>query len=477
MAGTGKSTLARTIADSFAKKKLLGASFFFSRGRGDLGYARKFFTTIAAQLAGKVPFLRYQISKTIAENPQIIREGLGEQWKHLILYPLLQLEERSLPPQTLVLVIDALDECQGKDDVRLLLRLLPEINGLRGLKVRIFITSRPENPILCGFRQMSKDAHQDFPLHNIDQVTAQHDIFIFLSHELEDIRRQFCLHQGWPSNDSIQILVHRASGLFIYAATACRFIRRAKYSSPEDRLTLLLQAPIASSPDGTLDEIYTQVLERSILGDSDGQKKIELGAKFREIVGPIVVLFDTLASAPLAKLISSPERIILAVLGDLHSVLNISDSQDHLIQLLHPSFRDFLLDSNRCPNPFWIDQRKIHEDLAKSCLRVMSDCLKKDICSLETPGVLSSTVSYGLIKQCLPKELQYACRYWVEHLQRSETLLYNDGEIYSFLQKHLLHWLEALSLMGRTSEGVLAIISLESHIPVSPFYSILDNPN
>jgi hypothetical protein len=251
----------------------------------------------------------------------------------------------------------------------------------------------------------------------------------------------------------------------------------AKYSFPEDSLTLLLQAPIASSLGGTLDEIYTQVLKHSILGDSDGQKKIELGAKFKEIVGPIIVLFDTLASAPLAKLISSPERIMLAVLDDLHSVLDISDCQDHPIQLLHPSFRDFLLDSNRCPDSFWIDQRKIHEDLAKSCLRVMFNCLKKDICSLETPSVLSSTVPEDLIKQCLPKELQYACRYWVDHLQGSESLLCDDVEIYSFLQKHLLHWLEALSLMGRTSEGVLAIISLESHIPVSHFYSILDNPN
>src|SRR5208282_1137992 len=98
-------------------------------------------------------------------------------------------EERSPRPQTLVLVIDALDECEGENDVRLLLRLLPEIKGLRSLKVRIFITSRPETPIRFGFRQMSVDAHQDFALHNIDQVITQHDIFIFLSHELEDIRR------------------------------------------------------------------------------------------------------------------------------------------------------------------------------------------------------------------------------------------------------------------------------------------------
>ena len=51
MAGTGKSTIARTVAKLFADRSQLGASFFFSRGRGDLGHAKKLFTTVAAQLA------------------------------------------------------------------------------------------------------------------------------------------------------------------------------------------------------------------------------------------------------------------------------------------------------------------------------------------------------------------------------------------------------------------------------------------
>ena len=164
---------------------------------------------------------------------------------------------------------------------------------------------------------------------------------------------------------------------------------------------------------------------------------------------------------------------MLAVLGDLHSVLDISDNQNHPIQLLHPSFRDFLLDSNRCSDLFWIDQRKTHEDLARSCLRVMIDHLKEDICGLEAPGTSCSTVSDEVIKQCLPKELQYACRYWVQHLQRSKTLLCDNAEIHSFLREYLLHWFEALSLVGKTSEGILVITSLESTVVVREVYRTL----
>jgi hypothetical protein len=47
MAATGKSTIARTVVCEFNKEERLGTSFFFE-GRGDLGYASMFFTTVAA---------------------------------------------------------------------------------------------------------------------------------------------------------------------------------------------------------------------------------------------------------------------------------------------------------------------------------------------------------------------------------------------------------------------------------------------
>jgi len=51
MAGTGKSTIALTIADQIASCNRLGASFFFTRDEGDLANGRKFFTGLASQLA------------------------------------------------------------------------------------------------------------------------------------------------------------------------------------------------------------------------------------------------------------------------------------------------------------------------------------------------------------------------------------------------------------------------------------------
>ena len=55
---------------------------------------------------------------------------------------------------------------------------------------------------------------------------------------------------------------------------------------------------------------------------------------------------------------------------------------------------------------------------------------------------------------------QYAFLYWVQHLQKIDTLLQDQDGVDDFLRLHLLHWLEALAWLGRTSEGILALISL-----------------
>jgi NACHT domain len=469
MAGTGKSTVARTVAENFAKEKRLGASFFFSRGRGDLGNANKFFTTIAAQLTGAIPSLASHISEVLSNNREIIRQGLAEQWKHLIFQPVSRLKDTAIQSQIFVLVIDALDECEGEDDIRLILQLLARIKSMRGIQLRVFITSRPETHIRFSFRKLPDDNHEDFALHDIDEAIAQHDISLFLFNELQNIRKEHEIDEGWPSNKSVDSLARDAKGLFIYAATACRFIGSSKPPSPEDRLALLLQGSNASkSPTVELDKIYIQVLEHSVIGDSDDKEKEELAKQFKRIVGSIVLFFDMLTVDALAKLICIQKRTILAVLRNLHSVLDVPESQDRSIQLVHPSFRDFLLDKARCIEPkFCIDQKPLHKDICLSCIRLMSDHLEKDICKLKHPGILISKVDRSLIQYYISAEIQYACRYWVEHLLQSDLVLRDNDNVHQFLKDHFLHWMETLSLLGRTSDGVLMVRELESMSAVS----------
>lgn len=97
----------------------------------------------------------------------------------------------------------------------------------------------------------------------------------------------------------------------------------------------------------------------------------------------------------------------------------------------------------------------------------MSEYLRRDLCKLGQPGILIDEIEKRKIEDCLPPDVQYACRYWIPHLKESKVALFDNNKVFPFLQKHLLHWLEAMSLMRQTSEGVIAISSLESIITVS----------
>ena len=110
MAGTGKSTIARTVARRFQENGCLGASFFFSRGQEDRGDATKLFTTLARQLTDALPGLKRYVCDAITKDSTIGCQSLTNQWTQLILRPLLMLEESLLLSVVLVFVIDALDE-------------------------------------------------------------------------------------------------------------------------------------------------------------------------------------------------------------------------------------------------------------------------------------------------------------------------------------------------------------------------------
>ena len=298
IAGTGKSTISRTIAAELADKKRLAASFFFSRGRGDIGHAGKFFTSLATQLAHSLPVLRPSISTAIEKHLDIFEQGLSEQWKHLILEPL-----KSAPAQSIqmVVVIDALDECDNMKDIQLIIRLLEEAKDLDTIRLRIFITSRPEIPIFDGFRQLSGEAYQDFVLHDIPPYTVREDITIFFQQKLSLVKSKHGFKTPWPDETTIELLVEKADGLFIFAATTYRFIQEDY--DPEEQLSLILKENTPSPlPTKPLDEMYTRLLQHSIVGKRDGEELV------RQIVGSIVIMLDVMPVRNLAALLQISTR-------------------------------------------------------------------------------------------------------------------------------------------------------------------------
>ena len=201
MAGTGKSTIARTVTQLLADNGQLGASFFFKKGEGERGNASRFFTTIVTDLMGNVPGLISGIRKALDADPAISHKALKDQFEKLILWPLSQ--TMPLKASRLIIVIDALDECERDEDIRAILRLLSQTKGLEPVSLQVFVTSRPELPIRLGFKKMPDGTYQDLILHEVPRPTIEHDITLFLEYQLREIREQRSLSVDWPGRDRI----------------------------------------------------------------------------------------------------------------------------------------------------------------------------------------------------------------------------------------------------------------------------------
>ncbi|TDL14915.1 hypothetical protein BD410DRAFT_697414, partial [Rickenella mellea] len=107
LAGTGKTTIAHSVAEYYDERKQLGASFFFSRDQQDRRDTHQVISTIAYQLGKAYPEVGKQIAAAI-KNQNPLHSNSRTQFRQLIVEPLSTLSRQNSQPT--VVVIDALDE-------------------------------------------------------------------------------------------------------------------------------------------------------------------------------------------------------------------------------------------------------------------------------------------------------------------------------------------------------------------------------
>ncbi|CAI7602264.1 unnamed protein product [Penicillium viridicatum] len=404
-----------------------------------------------------IPQINPLLQEAVRDNPGISTKAMREQFEKLLLQPFRNLEQSRISIQTMVIIIDALDECEGDNDIRLILQLLPRLQNIAAIRLRVLLTSRPDLSVRLGFLKIAGDAHMDFVLHDVPLEVIKHDISLFLDYRLREIRTERFLPANWPGNKSFQKLVALSVPLFIFAATICRIFEEPDWD-PIDSLTEILTRQNGQSK---LDKTYLPVLDRLLSRQHDKHKE-KLVSEFQHVIGAIVTLESPLSVLSLAKLLDLPERLVHLRLDPLHSVIRVPDTKTVPVRLFHLSFRDFLLDPDtQKKTSFGIDEMEMHCKLATQCL-LMCQNLRKNICGLPIDGTERTEIHRQTIDINLAPELQYACRYWAYHLVKcmdADNMMYSSllFLMRKFLQKYLLYWLEAMSILGLTSE-ILGIL-------------------
>ncbi|RAH58519.1 WD domain-containing protein [Aspergillus piperis CBS 112811] len=480
MAGTGKSTIARTAAKMFNDQLLLGASFFFSRSNADRADPDRLFPTLARQLADVLPGFATHLKDSIQQKHGVAQQSLDQQWRCLLLEPLSALSDKFSDPMVLVLVIDALDECQnGRIYAQSVVKLLATARTLKKVRLRIFVTSRPEDYLADGFTQIPSTTYYDVMIDGTGDLTTERDIRIFLEDKLSEIalikQPKGRTQEAWPGKERAEKLIERCGRLFIAAATACRLLEATGFL--DATLDLLLNTNkqhVSLTKD--IDELYKFVLKQAIT--ERGPDSIYLIPLFQLVVGSVITMPEALSLRNLATLLREPCGNIRIILKNLKSVLVVPEDDDSQVSIFHLSFRDFLVDPNRCDDEnLLIDEKEANKTLFHRCMDVLREqgSLRRNICNIEHPGTTAVEVSQEIINKHLPHEVQYACWYWGTHINCAGSFQTKETtQLMNFLKEHFTHWLEVLSLTRRMSHASPTMTELKTRVAPGDYPELLE---
>jgi hypothetical protein len=244
---------------------------------------------------------------------------------------------------------------------------------------------------------------------------------------------------------------------------------------PMDRF----KAVVAGTPESgmethVLDDMYGRILRDIVTEDE------EAVAMFRSVMGQILTSLELPSMNALTAMRTyfpsedgryEVERVIKL----MSSLVTGTVDPQTPIRPLHASFYDFLTDRSRS-DKFFVDVSSMERKLAFASLQVMKGGLRFNICSLESSYLPNSAILdlETRIKELIPAELSYACRFWGTHVRATsfEPSLAQEVEAF-FDGERLLFWLETLALMKCLDDSVESLSSIADWLTVRVFSSSL----
>jgi len=296
------------------------------------------------------------------------------------------------------------------------------------------------------------------------------DITLFLKTYLSEFAASiggFSRVLSWPAENDVATLVKKSGGLFIYTETILKLVTAD--NSPMDRLRLIISMPDSTTDEGSsgLDGLYNQIIE-------DGYTKGVSDSFFEQlrlILATIVLVFNPLSRSSLATLLDVGSRTILASLRSLHSLILVPDNNSDPIRPFHKSFPDYVTDQSRCKDAkYYINPGVYHAKIVIRCLELMDLRLKKNICNLPKYAMNEDVTDLPTRRmQYIGDAVDYSCRFWGKHLMLASGA--DEGDVAqilvllnNFFRRHLLTWLEVLSIGNDLSRAIHSLLDAEQWV-------------
>ncbi|TEB24123.1 hypothetical protein FA13DRAFT_1818112 [Coprinellus micaceus] len=371
-AGSGKTAIAGSVAETCKEGGLLAASFFFSSfsGSAERSSKRGLIATLAYHMSqiDTLHHFKAHLHVAVDRHPDIFRKNLKEQARCLILGPFRKVHDDQPQESRIgwpkVVIIDGLDEVivaphhdstgqriqrTSEDDQVEILNVLVTISRDPFFPFRIFVASRPESNITKFFDTDAQDTAVRLFLDS--KYNPDADVERFLVSKFAHIRRHAGISSAsWPGQPTLDRLVEMSSGQFIVPTTIIRWVEAGV---PQLQLAEVMQLEQPKSetknPFATLDALYLHILQRAHNPDDDPLLVVKW------IVCITSAAFTSSTQKPphaafWRQFLEKVEGEFSYRLGPITSLVSVPRPNDisSPITIYHKSLTDFLSSPTRC---------------------------------------------------------------------------------------------------------------------------------
>jgi hypothetical protein len=431
MAGVGKTTIAATMAQEWKREHRLAGRFFFTpNSRAGSGIS-EFCLTIARDMFILMEPIRASLRSAILETPSS-HFGFQEKLEKLVIQPLAEYDSN------VFIVIDAVDNCDFEGRQKLLETLLAMLP--KAPKVKVLLTSRPIPDIEKGLHAPTLVESCAMDL----QQASKKDIRRYVEKELKDF-----------SVDDREMVIARSDGLFIWASTACNFLKNSR--RPKQVLKY-----IEMKTADNIDKLYFEVMKQA-------SEDFEERSMLVNVLRIILSAFEPVSATTVQALLPQVDEVGTFI-QDLGSVIR-SLTPDQPIQIIHPTFREFLLDSNRSKE-YHVDSASAHALMTRGCVEALHDSLSFDVFGLLRPGdpiPLNEDIQdlESKIAAKITPILTYASNHWPYHATKAVGMEETPPVVRGFLCESLLNWIEFESWRGRIGQCIMSLSHLNTAVKAS----------
>jgi hypothetical protein len=439
--GAGKSVIAASMIDSLAKTESVPVLFFFFRNIIERNRtSRSLIRDWISQLLEHSNILQASVWDWVENEKPLEEISTDRLWK-LLLAGLKSLER-------VYCIVDALDEMEMDEDF---LTRLDALGSFNPANTKVLLTSRPKQYLQRALKEPSV-------IHvSLEKELVKRDISQFVKYRINALDFNF-LHT--KTLDFIfDTICQRSEGLFLYARLMLDEILQCSKSSEQDDASI--RDMVTRLPVG-LEQMYNRILQ-----DCSAATGIDTSVQLL-ILEMVTHSFRPLRLVEIAKAIEySPlvremnmgcKTIVKTACGPLLEIV-----EDEVVQILHHSFTEFLLDSDRdCraaefgPQFPSIQKPRAHLNMTLICLEQLKASLPELVMYHSSSAEVDANNSCHAMYLKFPFS-RYALEHWTTHATKYDR---EDADFMEALESfskpdtcYFHHWVILSPVLGKLRDA------------------------